>query len=141
MPEDLLRRIENELRERVEASRAARAEYERLERALAALDVAEGRDVAPPPAKTAGRRRSPGPGAPRRRAPRGQNRERVVSAVQARPGATAADIARASGVGRAVVYNLLSRLVASGELEKEALPGGGTGYALSDGGRAGDVGR
>jgi hypothetical protein len=53
----------------------------------------------------------------------------VLAAVGARPGATPAEIARASGVRGAVLYNLLTRLVGSGELEKEELPGGGTGYA------------
>jgi hypothetical protein len=30
-----------------------------------------------------------------------------------------------------VLYNLLARLVSLGELEKEGLPGGGTGYAVA----------
>ena len=68
---------------------------------------------------------------PRRRAPRGANRTGVLSVVEARPGATSGEIAAASGVDRNVLYALLRALVASGELRKEELPAGTTGYAVA----------
>jgi hypothetical protein len=133
--DDLLDRIRTELEQRLEESRAARDEYARLERALAALDAVEsdGQARASTPSRRA-RRGSNGTRS-RPRAPRGQNRERVLAAVRERPGASPAEIALASGVERGVLYALLTRLVGSGALEKEQLPGGGTGYSLPTGER------
>ena len=130
MPNDLLNRIRTELEGRLEQTRAAREESARIERALVALD---GVDEAPEPTPARRRRsgRSPNRMTPRPRAPRGQNRQRVLAAVGERPGASPAEIARASSVERSVLYALLTRLLASGELEKRELPGGGTGYALA----------
>ena len=68
---------------------------------------------------------------PRKRAPRGANRAAVLSVVVDRPGATSGEIAAASGVDRNVVYSLLRLLVANGELRKEELPTGTTGYAIA----------
>ena len=133
MPDELLTRIRTEIEERLEQSRAARHEFARLQRAMAALDASYETEAEPSPAPspTAPRRRHGRNGAtPNRRAPRGQNRERVLSVVAERPGATSAEISRASGVESPVLYALLTRLVASGELEKEQLPGGGAGYAV-----------
>ena len=130
MPEDLLNRIRAELAERVEAGRAARDEYARLERAKAALDAADD-SAGPKPAP----KRRPRATAPRSRtrprAPRGQNRERVLAAVRERPGASAAEIASASGVERGALYALLTKLVGTNELTKEHLPDGRAGYALA----------
>jgi hypothetical protein len=134
---DLLNRIERELRERLEETRAAKNEYDRLEAALRALDgesseatrssVSSGRAAS---RRGAGRtRRAARPRAAR--APRGQNRERVLAAVRERPGATTAELAAVSGVDRNTLYALLRTLVGRGELERHELPGGGTGYALA----------
>ncbi len=109
----LLDRIHAEIRERLEASRAAAQEYERLEAALAAMG-------GPAP-----RRRDASP-----RAPRGANREAVLRALEERPGASASELATASGVARTVLYGLLNRLIEAGEVAKEELPGGATGYKL-----------
>jgi hypothetical protein len=68
---------------------------------------------------------------PRTRAPRGANRAAVLSVVVDRPGATSGEIAAASGVDRNVVYSVLRVLVANGELRKEELPTGTTGYAIA----------
>jgi hypothetical protein len=68
---------------------------------------------------------------PRKRAPRGANRTAVLSVVEARPGATSGEIAEAAGVDRKVLYGLLRALVARGELRKEELPAGMTGYAVA----------
>jgi hypothetical protein len=73
--------------------------------------------------------------APRRRAaepraPRGANREALLRALEERPGASASELATASGVARAVLYGVLNRLIEAGEVAKEELPGGATGYKL-----------
>jgi sugar-specific transcriptional regulator TrmB len=112
---EILDRIHAEIRERLAAGRAAAEEYERLEAALAALGSA------PEPA----RRRPAKP-----RAPRGANREAVLRALEERPGASASELAAASGVDRTALYPLLSRLAERGEVSKEELPGGATGYRL-----------
>jgi hypothetical protein len=73
-----------------------------------------------------------GRGAPaRQRAPRGANREAVLRVVEERPGASAREIATVSGVSGGTLYALLRTLIERGELEKRALPGGQSGYALA----------
>lgn len=114
---ELLDRIHAEIRERLEASRAAAQEYERLEAALAAMGG---------PARAAAPRRRPA----ERRAPRGANREAVLRALEERPGASASELATASGVARTALYGVLNRLIEAGEVAKEELPGGATGYKL-----------
>jgi hypothetical protein len=136
---DLLDRIRSEIRQRLDESRAAVREYERLESALAALD-GDGEPVSAG-AQTSRRSRrrkraDPAHGAARPRARRGANREAVLRVVGERPGVAVAELAAASGVDRKVLYGLLRRLTERGELRKEALPAGGTGYALP---RANDV--
>ena len=69
----LLDRIHAEIRERLEASRAAAQEYERLEAALAAMGG---------PARAAAPRRRPA----EPRAPRGANREAVLRALASADG-------------------------------------------------------
>jgi DNA-binding transcriptional ArsR family regulator len=64
----------------------------------------------------------------RTRAPRGANREAILSVVGDRPGTTAAEIADVTKISRAVTYNTLAKLVEQGKLEKTELPGGQTGY-------------
>jgi hypothetical protein len=114
---EILDRIHAEIRERLAAGRAAAQEYERLEAALAAIG---GSDRAKPA------RRRPA----QARAPRGANREAVLRALEERPGASASELAAASGVDRTALYPLLSRLAERGEVVKEQLPGGATGYRL-----------
>jgi len=68
---------------------------------------------------------------PRRRASRGANREAVLRVVAERPGVTTRELAAASGVKGGTLSALLRTLTQRGELEKRALPGGRTGYALA----------
>lgn len=131
MPDDLLDRIRTELEQRLEETRAARDEYARLERAKAALDAAEADRSEPSMTPSARSRSRAQTSRPSRRAPRGQNRERVLAAVRERPGASAAEIASASGVDRPVLYGLLAKLVRTNELRKEQLPDGRAGYSLT----------
>lgn len=140
---DLLDRIHAELKERLQASRAAVQEYEQLQAALAALGAPKA-DVQPvsvpdgtASSRAANRRqgiaRSRPAGTRRTRAPRGQNRERVVATVRDRPGVTPLELAAASGVKGPTLYTVLRRLVTDGTLERRDLPGGDKGYAVTDG--------
>ena len=53
---------------------------------------------------------------------------RIREAVEQRPGASAGEVAAASGIARAMVAATLSKLARAGELEKTELPGGRVGY-------------
>jgi Fe2+ or Zn2+ uptake regulation protein len=64
----------------------------------------------------------------RTRAPRGANREAILSVVGERPGVSATEIADVTKISRAVTYNTLAKLVEQGQLQKTELPGGQTGY-------------
>jgi hypothetical protein len=64
----------------------------------------------------------------RTRAPRGANREAILSVVGERPGVSAAEISDVTKISRAVTYNTLAKLVEQGRLAKTELPGGQTGY-------------
>ena len=128
---DLLDRIQQEIRAHLDASRAAVEEYKRLEEALTALG---GPQPDPPQnprggAGTAAGRR-PRSGAVRTRAPRGANREAVLRVVRERPGVTTSELAAASGVQKRSLYTLVSTLTKNGELERQELPGGQTGYRI-----------
>ena len=132
---DLLDRIRGELHARLEELRPLVDEQRRLEAALQALG--ESRRTAPavssakPPAPPRATRKRAS-GQPRKRAPRGANRDAVLVAVRAHPGATSAELASASRVGRNTLYALLARLVKDGALQTAKLPSGRTGYTLSD---------
>ena len=58
---------------------------------------------------------------------RGANREAIIAAVRARPGSTAREIADATGIARTVA-STVTRLAASGAIERTALPAGGVGF-------------
>jgi DNA-binding transcriptional ArsR family regulator len=132
---DLLQRIRSEIQQRLDASRAAVEESERLEAALRALSTAQAPDSATTEAAATSAERAPqarrGPAkqAAGRRAPRGANREAVLEAVRERPGASAGEIAASSGVAQNVVYTQLRRLLAEGVLAKRRLPSGRSGYS------------
>lgn len=138
---DLLDRIRGELQARLQESRAAVEEYERLQEALTAMNGAADKDE---PSDASGRTRSvvaakrrarPGRGATaksRKRAPRGQNRSRVLNAIGDRPGVTPLELAAVSGVKGPTLYTVLRRLVDEGTVAKREPPGGETGYALSE---------
>jgi hypothetical protein len=124
---DLLDRIQSEIRERLAASRDAVEEYQRLQAALAALSETDDGDGRRAPRRA----RATSAPASRPRAARGANRDAVLRALADRPGASAGELAAASGVSKPVLYNLLRTLSQRGELNRQELPGGGTGYALA----------
>jgi hypothetical protein len=105
-------------------------EREQIEAALARAPFAAERPAAERPAakRPAAKRASSRP-----RAPRGANREAVLSAVGERPGVTAATVADVTKISKPVTYNTLAKLVAQGKLEKTELPGGQTGYKAAAG--------
>jgi len=119
---DLRRDLENRLKE-VDRELAGvehlMRERERLQQALSMPPFAS-----PTRAATKGT----SPRKQRTRAPRGANREAILSVVGDRPGTTAAEIADVTKISRAVTYNTLAKLVEQGKLEKTELPGGQTGY-------------
>jgi CRP-like cAMP-binding protein len=103
---DALRRMEGEARSRVRGARRARTP---------ASDSADGTATPAPgtsPASTAAR------------APRGQNRAKVLEALNDGP-MTASEIAKATGIATGTVSTLLTRMAKSGELTKAD-----RGYAL-----------
>ena len=124
MADQLLDRVLIEIRRRLAASRGAREETDRLRAALAALD-----DSAPRarPGSGKGKTRGRKPTA-RRRAPRGQNLRRIRETVDQRQGATAGEVAAATGIARATVATTLAKLTQAGELERVMLPGNRVGF-------------
>src|SRR4051812_19367311 len=124
MPDQLLDRILTEIRDRLDASREAYQESQRLEAALTALG--SGGPAEPSRRRATSRRASRSRSSAR--APRGENLRRIRALVTERPGATAGEIASATGVARATVASTLGKLARDGELEKTKLPSGGVGY-------------
>jgi hypothetical protein len=116
--QDRLKEIERQLKDLDGLVR----EREQIEAALAQPPFAAERRTAAPA------RRAPARRSNRPRAPRGANREAVLTAVGERPGVTAATIADVTKISKAVTYNTLAKLVEQGRLEKTELPGGQTGY-------------
>jgi hypothetical protein len=126
MPDQLLDRVLAEIRERLEASRGAYEESQRLEAALTALG--RGRAAEPSRPRATSRRASRSRARSSVRAPRGENLRRIRELVAERPGATAAEIAAATGIARPTVASTLGKLARDGELEKTMLPSGAVGY-------------
>lgn len=136
---DLLESIRRELKTRLDELRPLVHEYERLQRADAALN--DGPSTAPrrtrrsgqgadAPAANASRR-----GAHRRSstpAAREVNRERILALVQERPGITRDELKAAAGLSGAAIAQNLRRLVERGEVGETELPGGQAGYRLGD---------
>lgn len=71
-------------------------------------------------------------GTPRKRAPRGANRDAILQAARKAPrGAVASQLAREAGVGRVSAYQVLGRLEADGLVRKVEQPGAPTLYVAS----------
>jgi CRP-like cAMP-binding protein len=101
-------------------------ELERLRDALTRLEgearsrVSGGRRNRKPAAKPAGRAtrtRAGKPASAPARAPRGQNKARVLDALKDGP-MTASEIAKVTGVGTGTVSTMLTKMAKSGELAK-----------------------
>ena len=139
MAELLLDRIHKQIRERARELEPFAREYERLDDALTALGgPLDSRSTKPARAAkptAAAKRRPQAPARAGRtipkRAARGANRAAVLGVLGERPGAGASELAAASGVARPVLYALLKTLAERGEVAKQELPGGTTGYRLA----------
>src|SRR4051812_27800871 len=107
---DLLDQTLAEIRARLKELGPVVAEYERLAAAAQALN---GGSPAAQTSRTAARRRSTVSASPR--AARGANKQKVYAAIDARPGATAAELAEASGVAKPIIYNVTRQGVKTGE--------------------------
>jgi CRP-like cAMP-binding protein len=101
-------------------------ELERLRGALSRLEgearsrVGSGRRNRKPtaePAASATRTRAAKPASASARAPRGQNKAKVLEALKDGP-MTASEIAKATGIGTGTVSSLLTKMAKSGELAK-----------------------
>jgi predicted Rossmann fold nucleotide-binding protein DprA/Smf involved in DNA uptake len=101
-------------------------ELERLRDALTRLEgearsrMGSGRRNRKPAAKTAGsapRTRAAKPASAPARAPRGQNKAKVLDALKDGP-MTASEIAKVTGIGTGTVSTMLTKMAKSGELAK-----------------------
>lgn len=97
-------------------------ERDRLRAARAAL-TGEGSPASPTDGGAAAR-------TPRRRAPRGENKGRLLEALQQRPGASVAELAQVSGVSQPTASSTLRQMAERGEAERVDLGGGKMGYRL-----------
>jgi hypothetical protein len=139
MADSLLDRIHSQIRDPARELKPAVLESERLTAALAALDslgaaAPPRRQAAPKPASKPQRRRSrpnSDRGSSGKRAPRGANRAAVFGVLAERPGVSVIELSTAADVARPVLYALLKTLEKRGEVVKEELPGGITGYRLA----------
>ena len=120
--EERLKEIERELAEHEPLVR----ERDQIQAALAQHPFATATPAVPAP-----KRVSTGSEGTSDRAPRGANREAILTLVGQRPGVTATEISEVTKIARAVTYTTLSKLVEQGQLEKTELPGGQTGYKVA----------
>ena len=118
--ESRLEEIERQLQPFTELER----ERSKLQQALGAL---RDDDERPARARRAGSAASRRPGSGKRAA-RGSNLAAIKDFVSSNAGATAGEIAEATGISRGVVYSATSRLSASGKLERVPKPDGQVGY-------------
>lgn len=125
--EHRLQEIEEQLRPFAELEEERR----RLRDALGALrgGASTGDGVASAAPKASGGRQRRSRRASRGgRAPRGSNLSAIIEHVAANPGATAGEIATATGISRGVVYSATSRLSSSGKLTRKQKADGQVGY-------------
>ncbi len=127
MAQDIRERADRLRAELAERERVFRAETQRVRDELARLDGAlramEG-DLEMP--SRGGERASAS------RAPRGQNKARILSVVGERSGVSAAEVAQATGIASATVSSTLAKLASAGAVLRDQLPGGGVGFRLPD---------
>ncbi len=123
---DVLTAIRAQIERRLEELRPLQEEYDRLERAKAALAGLEGQSA---PSGHARARRGDGTSrlprgrptrgqAPGRRAPRGARRRELLALVRDAPGLTVAAAARTMGISSSQASNLSRRLEDQGEIRR-----------------------
>lgn len=122
--ESRLEEIEKQLQPFAELER----ERSKLQQALGAL---RGDDPGPARTRRAGTQATRRPRSAKRAA-RGSNLTAITTFVSSNAGATAGEIAEATGISRGVVYSATSRLSASGKLERVPKPDGQVGYRVAE---------
>jgi len=123
---DLVGQIQRDIEKRLRELRPLIEEKEQLEAVLAALT--NGSTVAAPAAprpraatRPAGR--APYAAGKSRRAPRGANREAILTVVRERPGVSAAEVAEITRIAKPTVHTTISQLKRKGILEPEGSGG------------------
>lgn len=123
---DLVGQIQRDIEKRLQELRPLIEEKERLEAVLAALTNGSASTPAAPPARAAAPRtvgRAPYAAGRGRRAPRGANREAILSVVRERPGVSAAEVAEITKIAKPTVHTTISQLKRKGILEPEGSGG------------------
>jgi DNA-binding transcriptional ArsR family regulator len=124
---DLVGQIQRDIEKRLQELRPLIEEKDRLESVLAALTNGSAAAPSAPRARAATTTRSAGR-APYaagrgRRAPRGANREAIMSVVRERPGVSAAEVAEITRIAKPTVHTTISQLKRKGILEPEGSGG------------------
>jgi DNA-binding transcriptional ArsR family regulator len=124
---DLVGQIQRDIEKRLQELRPLIDEKDRLEAVLAALKNGSGAaPAAAPRARATTTRpagRAPYAGGKSRRAPRGANREAILSVVRERPGVSAAEVASITRIAKPTVHTTISQLKRKGILEPEGSGG------------------
>lgn len=127
---DLVGQIQRDIEKRLAELRPLIEEKEQLEAVLAALTNGSGAAAAPvaprvrattTPRAAAGR--APYAAGKGRRAPRGANREAILTVVRERPGVSAAEVAEITKIAKPTVHTTISQLKRKGILEPEGSGG------------------
>jgi DNA-binding transcriptional ArsR family regulator len=126
---DLVGQIQRDIEKRLAELRPLIEEKEQLEAVLAALTngssaaapVAPRVRATPTPRAAAGR--APYAAGKGRRAPRGANREAILTVVRERPGVSAAEVAEITKIAKPTVHTTISQLKRKGILEPEGSGG------------------
>jgi DNA-binding transcriptional ArsR family regulator len=122
---DLVGQIQRDIEKRLQELRPLIEEKERLEAVLAALTNGSSAAAAPRPRATTTRpaARAPYAAGKGRRAPRGANREAILSVVRERPGVSASEVAEITRIAKPTVHTTISQLKRKGILEPEGSGG------------------
>jgi len=123
---DLVGQIQRDIEKRLQELRPLIEEKERLEAVLAALkNGSAATPSAPRPRATTTRAagRAPYAAGKGRRAPRGANREAILTVVRERPGVSAAEVAEITRIAKPTVHTTISQLKRKGILEPEGSGG------------------
>jgi DNA-binding transcriptional ArsR family regulator len=125
---DLVGQIQRDIEKRLQELRPLIEEKEQLEAVLAALTNGSGVAAPSAPRVPATTTRAPAGRAPYaagrgRRAPRGANREAILTVVRERPGVSAAEVAEITKIAKPTVHTTISQLKRKGILEPEGSGG------------------
>lgn len=123
---DLVAQIQRDIERRLKELQPLLDEKEQLEAVLVALTGEAnggGATAASSRARSAAAARAPYAGGRRQRAPRGANREAILSVVRERPGVSASEVASVTGIAKPTVHTTISQLKRKGILASEGAGG------------------